>query len=379
MMHGDLTVKATWRLRVFDCDFANARVKVVLADKLTLFREALGPEFVVRTLIDTRYPVTQQQLDEFDDCMTTTEGVVAVSTRGGWKIKFKTGLPFPLWLVAVGFTEVGTVFVPTHFAWAIRTEPKTYAVVLIDNKGHLCDLERKDQKKMYISPMEFNCERGYAGGVVTCSNETFAGKNYASLLSMAGVLIEPTSYTAHKIEAGGNVLTVNASRKDNFSSATFKPVKILAMGTVTANECWLNKGGGVGDVHFQAPQFAACLASKTASAYGHPIHQMLLPGYTDPATPYLPKPPMLTPTTFLQLAKMPRNVKEHARLVYGVGELDVDLVHGEIVEMCESSYSTPQQSEDEDDKEFLNREWEDSTRLNKRARAMGLQSLSSVL
>ena len=158
------------------------------------------------------------------------------------------------------------------------------------------------------------------------------------------------------------------------------------MGVVTANELWINKGGDVGDVHFQAPQFAACLGSKP---YGHPIHQMLIPGYTDPENPYPPKPPTLTSDLLLRLARMPHNANKHALLVYynGKGDgLNVDLVSGEIVEGEDEqtqptpvqTYQTPVQSEGEDDEEFKIRKFEDSANPNKRIRAMGWEPMSSV-
>jgi hypothetical protein len=376
----ELSQHAEWRLRVFECEFANAQVRVPLVDKLALFSELWGPAFVVRTLIDTRHPVTQQHLNALDDCMNTTEGVVAITHRG-WKVKHKIGLPVPLWLVAVGFTQIGTASVPTHFAWAVKNGDSEYAVVLIDCKGHLCDQAREAQKKMYISPMEFNCQKEYDGWTVSCSNQTFAGQNYDAILTMAGKLVEPESYADTRLCYRNRVFTVNAGRKINFASAMFKAVRKISIGVVTANELWINKHGDVGDVHFQAPQFAACLGSKP---YGHPIHQMLIPGYTDPGNPYLPKTSELTPERLLRLARMPHNASAHARLVYcydgNSDGLNVDLAGGEIVEEDDDSpYSTPMQSESEDDEEFKKRKFEDSAIPNKRRCAMGWEPMSSVL
>jgi hypothetical protein len=387
LMHGDLAElrkNATWRLRIFDCEFAHKTVQVSLEDKLNLFREKLGPQYVVQTLLSAHEPLRQWRLNALDKHMATAEGIVAILPNGK-KIKHKVSLPVPLWLVAVGFNNFGIAKVPTHFAWAVRTELHSiegekgehFTVVLIDDKGHLCNIEeRVSQGKMYINPMHFSCsENGQITNVVIrCTDPSFAGRNYDTLLSMAGKLVDATEQTKLVITRGMRVYTVHENRKIKFDAAEFKLLKKPVIGVIGANRISVGKNGGAESIHLQAPQFLACPASETVKeAYGHPVHQMLIPGYTNHETAFLPTPPTLTLNLLLRLASIPRDADEHARIVYGFEESgdgfgesgdgfdesrdiirrNIDLVHGRLLEEMQSPQLTPQRLDDEEEEEAV--------------------------
>lgn len=374
LMHGklnELALSAIWRLRVFDCDFRNTAIKVSLADKLDLCRLTLGPEYVVRVLIDAREPVTYSHLEALDKHMATAEGVVAVR---GWKIKHKTSLPVPLWLVAVGFTRYGKAVVPTHFAWAVRTAKNSYTVVLIDYKGHLCNPLRKNEGKVCIKATEFTCKNEDVKGVIGCTNQTPAGKSYNQLLHFAGMLKKPTNCSSYMMSDDKNEILVGKDRIMNFTSALFRMLCEIRMGVVGCNQMWVGKSGQLDSIHLQGPQFLANPKTATAEAYGHPVHQMLFsrcPEFLD-----FPETPTLTPETLIRLASMPRNAYNHALIVYGCEssevKYNVDLVYGMIVEKPDSPYSTPVHSDDDDDDAYNERRREDSARPNKQRKAMGL-------
>ena len=388
LMHDNVDKLDPNRLCIFNVDFQNSKVRIPYAEKLDILRETLGPAHVVRTLIDTRRPVTEQHLSELEDFMCTNEGIV-VDNR-----KHKTTLPVPLNLVAVGFTNVESVegkvpvitSVPTHFAWAIETGPMTYTVVLIDNKGHLCVAEREAEGKMYINPKEFIYDR--VNGIHVCKNKTFAGENYSALLAMAQNTIKADQYATHTAVVKGYTYVVDKSRKDNFDSAEFRFIdprsSVDTVGVVGANRLWVGRNGGVGTVHFQAPQF---LASKD---YGHPIHMVLIPGHDDPD---FPKPAPFSAEKLLHAASIDRDTRQHARILYGY---DADLVYGEYIgeyldeDVSTPTHSTPEQSEDEEDRDFRERhkEYEIDFRKrsheydslpSKRRKETGLEEWSSVL
>ena len=373
LMHGDLAElrkNATWRLRIFDCEFAHKAVQVSLEEKLNLFREKLGPQYVVQTLLSAHEPLRQWRLNALDRHMATAEGIVAILPNGK-KIKHKVSLPVPLWLVAVGFKKFGIAKVPTHFAWAVRSIEggggKHFTVVLIDDKGHLCNIEeRVSQGKMYINPMHFSCSANgqITNVVIRCTDPSFAGQNYDALLSMAGKLVDATEQTKLRITHGRRVYTVDENRKTKFDAAEFKLLAKPVIGVIGANRLWEGKNGGVESVHFQGPQFLACLESKTVQqAYGHPVHQMLIPGYIHHETAFLPTPPTLTPDLLLRLASIPRDAEEHARIVYGFEEREkefrgsrdirrnIDLVHGRLLEEMQSPQMTPQRLDDDEEEE----------------------------
>ena len=396
LMHDRVDKLDPNRLCIFDIDFSNPKIRVPYAEKLDILRQKLGPAHVVRTLIDTRYPVTEKHLKDLEEFMCTSEGIVADGR------KHKTTLPVPLSLVAVGFTDVESVegkvpvvtSVPTHFAWAVETGPKIYTVVHIDNKGHLCDAEREAEGKMYINPKAFTCNNG----IYVCGNKTFAGENYSALLAMAKNTVKADHYATLNAVVKGYTYIVNRSRRDNFDSAKFLFIdpESIAVGVVGANRLWVGKNGGVETVHFQAPQF---LASKD---YGEPIHRALISGHGDLN---FPQPVLFTAEKLLLAASSPRDTRVHASIVYGYS--NVDLVYGELTgkpdpiikESCEEesysdvstpTHSTPAQSEDEDGEEFgeLCKEYdlhlhkrhvEYDSLPNKRREAAGLGQWSSVL
>jgi hypothetical protein len=322
LMHGQPNPT---HLRVFDCDFAKNNIRVPLPDRLALLRKCIGTKHVIPTLLDTRRPVTKQQLDSLVECMVEKEGII-VEFRGR-KLKHKVSLPLPLYLLGVGFTGM----VPTHFVWGIPTTPGHFAVVLIDNKGYLCDSARKDEGKMHIDSTEF------VG--MTCTNETFVGKNYNALLAMVDTLVDATVYSTHVVQAAGSTYTVDKNRSFNFGMAAFRFLTVPVVGVMGGNRFWMTGNAtGPGSVHIQAPQF---LASKD---YGHPIHRLLLPGYVDPEYPDTPVIPSLSASTLVMLASIQRNAHVHAGIVYGQN-VKVDLVFGVRVE--EDDYNTPEHSGDE--------------------------------
>ena len=159
-------------------------------------------------------------------------------------------------------------------------------------------------------------------------------------------LVPAKSRSEHSITGCGRTFTVDPSRRLNFKSAKFLMLRKPEWGVIGGNRFWVGKAGGVGAVHIQAPQF---LASKE---FGHPIHQVLIP---DVASSKFPKPTPFTANTLLLIASIPRDAREHSRIVYGC---NMDLVYGKYIEEkpeSEDDASTPYQTEDEDYDAFLER------------------------
>ena len=357
LMHAPKHLVQITHVFIFDIDFAKKDVYVSPAEKLELVRKSFGEQHVVRTLIDFSKPITREEMDKFEECMQLEEGVVIVTPENK-KIKHKTILPVPLRLAAIGVTQIGAIKVPTHFVWVIKTGKGCFQVVLIDDKTHLFDHTRTEQGKVCINAGTVK----HSAKGIRCTDDTFLGKNYNALLAMAKDLIEPKSLTAYEAkipspQGDGTVyrFIINPKRSTNFNAAKFIFLKTPAHGVVGANSIWpLND-----EVHIQAPQFLA------SAAYGHPIHQILIPGVTNPNIPLAPPP--LTAKKLALLASIPRDSREHARIVYGCdvasGE-DVDLVYGRYIPGSEPAYeededyTTPQQSSDEDEPTFRKRKFD---------------------
>jgi hypothetical protein len=215
--------------------------------------------------------------------------------------------------------------------------------VIIDDKTFLFESSRRAQGKAFLVASEVgrNGSKGFQ-----CTNTSFVGTNYNGMLSMVKDLVPAKSMSEHSITGGGRTFTVDPSRRLNFKSAKFLMLRKPEWGVIGGNRFWVGKARGVGAVHIQAPQF---LASKE---FGHPIHQVLIP---DVASSKFPKPTPFTANTLLLIASIPRDAREHARIVYGY---NMDLVYGKYIEeMTESDddASTPYQTEDEDYDAFLER------------------------
>jgi hypothetical protein len=396
LMHGPMIPNC---FRVFDCEFANSNVKLTLAEKLAYLRRHLGAEHVVKTVINTQLKVTLSDLAVLDEVMAKSEGVVArfydgrttkQGPRSAWqesarRTKHKVSLPVPLHLLAVGFTDIkssldGTEHsVPTHFVWGIETAARHFAVVLVDNKGHLCNPERIQQHKMHIDSTQFVSDLdGFK-----CTNASIAGENYNALLKMAHPLgAAASSLTKHQAQAAGNTYTIDPNRSSNFEMAAFKFLPVPVAGVVGANSLWLTgKVKGPGSVHFQAPQFLASLD------YGCPIFRMLVPGYADPEAATIQP---LSAEDLVFLASIRRDARAHANRVYW--PVKVDLVHGirgETPQLSDDEgpfqYSddeneeTPQPSDDETEASYIAKKWDFEARKRAKREEAGLPSLSDGL
>jgi hypothetical protein len=370
-------------LFVFDCDFANdVTAKVLLAEKLAYLRRIIGPDHVVETIIDARQRVTEAHIENLMDVMATTEGIVARcfnkkttanTHRRDWqetvkRIKHKASLPVPLDLLGVGFTDIvsttgcATPSIPTHFVWGIKTMKGHYAVVLIDNKGHLCDPVRREQHKMHIDSAQFV----RMGEGFECTSKTIAGMNYNALLQMAPLLTAAAKLDKRQAVVGGYTYTIDPNRSFSFeSAAAFRFLPVPAAGVVGANRLWLTgKVKGPGSIHFQAPQFLASLN------YGEPIFRMLIQDETiEP----------LTAQNLVHLASIRRDAREHARTVYWPMTW-VDLVCGKVEEDDDDDDDkTPQHSDDETEAAYRAKVWDyDANKRAKREQA-GLPSLMDTL
>ena len=353
LMHASKDDVDVTHLCAFDLEFEDKGLYLPLADKLELVRKQVGPEYAVRTLIDARKPITQWDMDNFKYTLETEEGVVLVTEEGKKRIKHKTILPVPLLLVAVGFTNIGTKKIPTHFVWALKVAGE-YKTVLIDNKLHLFDESRALEGKLYLKAHEI--EYNKTTRQFTCPDVNPVSKNYNDLLGMIRNLREPTSLSKHTARVNKEVYTIGKQRKENFYSAIFRFLKTPKLGVMGANRLWtLKHAAGEVEVHLQAPQF---LASDTA---GHKIHRDLATGAATP----------ITYDQLIRLASIPRHCRLHAEEVYG---RKVDLVHGKYEEGDSSDESdeevdTPQPSSDEDEDAFRKRKfWTTIERNGKRTR-----------
>jgi hypothetical protein len=402
MMHCQPSKLSPNGLLAFDCDFANADVPVPLAEKLNLMRAALGEEHVVRTLLNPRHTATlNKQLKGLEAAMSTGEGVVAevpfATKQGGGKragaatettrlVKHKTALPIPLSLVAIGFTDMQTapgggpekVRIPSHFAWAIESEPDAFTVVLVDNKTHLFNPNRAQEGKILIKATDF--VRDGSTGMYSCTNTTFAGQNYSALLAMAPRLVKPDTLTKHTAQAGKRKHAIQENRSFDFEAANFVFLETPARGVVAGNCFWMTgKHATAGGIHIQAPQFLA------SSAYGEGIHQALIPGH---GVSGFPEPAQFTVDKLIRIATMPRNTLRHADIVYGYSK--VNLVYGELTgepvyfegsdegSDFESPPSTPVQHEDEAERDFIKRKFAYDMRPGEWREKMGLDEWSSV-
>ena len=342
LMHASKDTVQITDLCAFDCKFEDEGFDLPLADKLELIRKQVGPQYAVRTLIDTRNTITQADMYNFTRCLQTEEGVVLV-TADNKKIKHKTVLPVPLLLVAVGLTKFGTVDVPTHFVWALRSAGE-YRVVLIDNKAYLFEEKRASEKKLSLKANQIRYDR--TTKLFRCTDTTFMGANYNGLLAMAQNLNAPTRIQKYSARANGKNFTIGENRKENFNSTKFQFLQTPKLGVVGANRLWtLKNAAGIDpthvEVHLQAPQFLA------SSEYGADIYRDLVYGDSIP----------ITYGKLVELASIPRNCRLHAQALYGEY---VDLVFGKYDDKRlsdDEAEDTPQQSDDESEEMFRKRKF----------------------
>ena len=317
LFHGKDFNGVRFRLKVFWCSFMRddpalkkkQRAALSWPQRLDLCRRALGPQYVVETLLDSRKPVTAETIWKLEECYRFQEGVVMLVD--GVIRKDKAIRPVDMELVAVGLTEMNSVRLPTHFFWAV-SDAGAYVVPLVLDRTFLFQAGRATKGKIELSVDMFVKQ----GDRFRCLADNFQADAFNALFALMGDrFVKPSKLTDHEaVLPNGTTVVIGKNRSIKFTDTL--EIKFLARparGVVGCNELWMTGKPPytVAGVHFQAAQFLA-----TAS-YGSDVHRRLLSN---------PHPtPAAAIVAFATEASL--DLHEYAAAVYG--SRDVNLIYGD--------------------------------------------------